>query len=255
MPHGCLCKQLRPYSIQELRSYLLLSDQPDSHGQHTVEPAGHGLSLARARKYSVYCRNVAQALFSLSCSHLAVHGRLQASGIKLATLGLYGPLEGSTEAMDLEVDSEHHWFHQSVAFVVAEKPEQPLGPWEDLTDDEAVGNPSANPLAAHSTLPAAKSSLQAVEKASTGRSTAVTQQAAFTDSAQKSTKPSSQTKAVDGHLFNLPGTEHASNSQLPSGSGTGSGTAVHPHRGGASQHGTSVRAHISSHGTSNRHSR
>ena len=180
------------------------------------------------------------------CSHSAVHGRLQASGIKLATLGIYGPLAGTTEAMDLVMDTEHHWFQQSVAFVVAEKPELPSGPWTELTDDEAAGNPFISSLGA-------QSSLQAVEKASIGRGIPATQQAAFADSLQEGTKPSSQNKAVNAPTLILPGTEHVTNPQQAGGSNKR--TAGHAHKGGTSHRATTLRSHGSSHSRANRRSK
>ena len=63
---------------------------------------------------------------------------LQSTGIKLATLGVHGPLDdNASEAMELDVPTEHDWHHQSVGFVVIEKPPRLPLPWKVLADSEA----------------------------------------------------------------------------------------------------------------------
>ena len=71
-------------------------------------------------------------------SQLAVPGRLSASGIKLTVLGIFGPIEGTKEAMQLSLEDEHPLFHQSVSFVVAEKPAAGIKPWQELPDEEVT---------------------------------------------------------------------------------------------------------------------
>lgn len=46
---------------------------------------------------------------------------------------MYGPLPNATQAVQLNVPDEFHWFHQSVAFVVVEKPQRAPLPWVELS--------------------------------------------------------------------------------------------------------------------------
>lgn len=48
---------------------------------------------------------------------------LQATKAKVATIGVKGPIEGTTHAMDINLAvREHHQHHQGAAFVVVSKP-------------------------------------------------------------------------------------------------------------------------------------
>ena len=185
-------------------------------------------------------------------------GRLQASGIKLATLGMFGPLEGTNEAMQLNVDSEHHWFHQSVAFVVAEKPQTPMKPWQDISDGEATGRSltaakeghAAQQLAGKDSASqhTADPAVTELKDASFAKSAAGMAQSADKSGASHSTVPSSKTKDVDGQHFNLPGTEHAAGPHQTIGKEGGAESAGRSHRAGGSQRVT-LKSHTGPHGS------
>ena len=46
---------------------------------------------------------------------------------------MYVHLPNATQAVQLNVPDEFHWFHQSVAFVVVEKPQRAPLPWVELS--------------------------------------------------------------------------------------------------------------------------
>ena len=198
-------------------------------------------------------------LHAAPASDAASPDRLQASGIKLATLGIFGPLEGTSEAMQLTVDSEHHWFHQSVAFVVAEKPQTPMKPWKDLSDAEATGRSltgATDGHAGHLQVGKSLSSLTTTgsrEAAGIGNvlSVASSGKAQPKDAIPHATTPSSQTKVVDGQHFNIPGTEHAAGSHQSTSKDAGAEPAGRSHRTTGNQR-VSLRSHVGSQG-SHRH--
>ena len=113
--------------------------------EHTTSSASDALAAGQLR--CIPARR-AQSIVGMvrpcmACFHAVLHAswtevadycgcRLQSTGIQLAMLGIYGPLPNTDEAMELTVDSEHHWFHQSVSFVVVAKPERAPAPWMEL---------------------------------------------------------------------------------------------------------------------------
>ena len=177
--------------------------------------------------------------------------RLQASGIKLATLGIFGPLEGTSEAMQLTVDSEHHWFHQSVAFVVAEKPQTPMKPWRDLSDIEAAGRSLSGAQDSHAGQSHAGKPLPSQATASSEEAAGISDVLSVASSGKAqpkeampdATMPSSQTKVVDGQHYNIPGTEHAAGSHQPTTKEGAAEPAGRSHRVLGNQR-NSLKAHV-----------